>query len=70
MYWEYIQEHWDQFRDAVKERWADLTDDDLNKVAGRRAWLVSMLLERYGIAHEEAESEIDEFFALQLGHAV
>jgi len=69
MRWEDIQANWDQLRERVKAKWAELTDDDLIKVAGRRDWLISMLRERYGIARDEAELEIDEFFALQFGHA-
>jgi uncharacterized protein YjbJ (UPF0337 family) len=69
MSWEDIQANWDYLRSSVKEKWAALTDDDLKKVAGRRDWLISMLRERYGLARDEAELEIDEFFSLQFGHA-
>ncbi len=30
-----IQGQWDQLRGRVKERWAQLTDDDLQILAGR-----------------------------------
>ena len=69
MRWEDIQANWEQLRDCVKAKWVALTDEDLGKVAGRRDWLISMLKERYGIAREDAELEIDEFFSLQFGHA-
>jgi uncharacterized protein YjbJ (UPF0337 family) len=69
MSWEHIQANWDYLRESVKAKWAALTDDDLKKVAGRRDWLISMLRERYGLARDVAELEIDEFFALQFGHA-
>ena len=69
MTWEDIQANWEQLRGSVRSKWAALTDDDLRKVAGRRDWLISMLRERYGIARADAELEIDEFFALQFGHA-
>ena len=64
MPWEMIQANWDQLREQVKAKWAALTDEDLRKVAGRRDWMVSMLRERYGIARQEAEFEIDQFCAL------
>ena len=61
MRWEDIQANWEQLRESVKAKWAALTDDDLQKVAGRRDWLISILREKYGIARTDAELEIDEF---------
>jgi len=68
MTWEDIQANWEQLRGRVRSKWAALTDDDLKKVAGRRDWFISMLRERYGIARADAETEIDEFLAMQLRH--
>jgi len=38
-----------------------LTDDDLQQIAGQRDQLAGKLQERYGIAKEAAEKQIDEF---------
>lgn len=38
-----------------------LTDDDLQQIAGKRDQLAGKLQERYGIAKEAAEKQIDEF---------
>ncbi len=61
MHWEDIQSNWDQLRGRIQAKWAELTDDDLKKVAGRRDWFISMLRERYGIAREDAEQEVETF---------
>ena len=37
----------------------ELTDDDLDKIAGDRDKLVGVLQERYGYAKDEAEREVD-----------
>jgi uncharacterized protein YjbJ (UPF0337 family) len=36
-----------------------LTDDDLTQVEGRRVQLVGKIQERYGIAKDEAERQVD-----------
>jgi uncharacterized protein YjbJ (UPF0337 family) len=36
MDWNRVEGSWKQFRGRVKEKWGDLTDDDLDKVGGRR----------------------------------
>ena len=45
----------------AKEKWGDLTDDDLTVIAGKRDQLVGKIQERYGIAKEEAEKQVEEF---------
>jgi len=50
---------WKQLRGEVKKWWGQLTDDDLDTVAGNREKLIGKLQERYGYAKERAEEEID-----------
>jgi uncharacterized protein YjbJ (UPF0337 family) len=61
MNWDQVKGNWKQFTGKVKERWGKLTDDDLTTVEGRRDQLAGRIQERYGIAKEQAEREIDEF---------
>jgi uncharacterized protein YjbJ (UPF0337 family) len=53
--------NWKQFRGKVKEQWGKLTDDELDVIAGKRDQLVGRIQERYGIAREEAERQVDDF---------
>ena len=50
---------WKQMRGEVKKWWGDLTDDDLDKIAGERDKLVGRIQERYGYAKDQAEAEVD-----------
>jgi uncharacterized protein YjbJ (UPF0337 family) len=61
MNWDRIEGKWKQYRGQVKENWGKLTDDDLDIIDGQRQQLVGRIQERYGIAKEEAEEEVDEF---------
>lgn len=61
MNWEQIRGNWTQFKGKAKQRWADLTDDDLGKVEGHRDELVGRIQERYGVAKEEAEKQVSEW---------
>ena len=36
MDWNRIEGNWKQAKGKIKEKWGDLTDDDLDKIAGRR----------------------------------
>jgi uncharacterized protein YjbJ (UPF0337 family) len=52
---------WKQFKGQVKMKWGKLTDDDLDRVAGKRDELEGRIQERYGIEREEAKRQVDEF---------
>ena len=61
MNWDQIQGKWKQMKGTVRQKWAKLTDDDLEYIAGNREHFAGRLQERYGIAKEEAERQLDEW---------
>ena len=46
---------------ALKSRWGKLTDDDLDVIEGQKDQLVGKVQERYGIAKDEAQKQVDEW---------
>lgn len=54
---------WKQSIGKIKEKWGKLTNDDLDVIAGQRDQLVGRVQERYGIAKEIAEKQVNEFLA-------
>lgn len=56
-----LKGEWKQLKGKVKERWGDLTDDDLTKIEGQRDQLVGRVQERYGVAKERAAEQVSEF---------
>src|SRR5271163_1592948 len=61
MDWEQIEGKWKQSALAVKEKWNKLTDDDLRLIGGKMEQLVGKIQERYGIARDDAQKQVDEF---------
>ncbi|MBI5668549.1 MAG: CsbD family protein [Chloroflexi bacterium] len=59
--WDQIEGQWKQLKGQVRTQWGKLTDDDLEQIAGRRDTLAGKLQERYGIAKEEANRQIDRW---------
>lgn len=58
-----LKGQWTQIRGQVKQWWGMLTDDDLNKINGKRDQLIGKLQERYGYSKEQAVKQIDERLA-------
>ena len=55
---------WMQLRGQVREWWGKLTDDDLDKVAGKFDNFIGVLQEKYGYTRERAEEEFYRRMAL------
>lgn len=56
-----LQGKWKQMKGSIKERWGKLTDDDVDIVNGQSDQLVGRIQERYGIAKEEAQRQVNEW---------
>jgi uncharacterized protein YjbJ (UPF0337 family) len=56
-----LEGKWKQLRGSIREKWGDLTDDELDQIAGKRDRLAGFLQERYGYTQVEAERQIDDF---------
>jgi uncharacterized protein YjbJ (UPF0337 family) len=52
---------WKQMKGSIKSRWGNLTDDDLTVIEGQKDQLVGRVQERYGIARDEAQRQVDEW---------
>ncbi|ETR76375.1 hypothetical protein X566_17765 [Afipia sp. P52-10] len=65
MDWNRIEGNWKQFKGKIKEKWGQLTDDDLDQIAGRRDQLEGRIQERYGIAKDQAEKDINDWYNQQ-----
>jgi uncharacterized protein YjbJ (UPF0337 family) len=61
MNWDQIAGEWRQAKGRIRSKWAKLTDDDLEAIAGRKDVLVGRLQERYGHKKEDAEREVDSY---------
>ncbi|HEX9564841.1 MAG TPA: CsbD family protein [Gemmatimonadaceae bacterium] len=61
MNWDQIKGNWRVYKGRVKERWGELSDDDLDRIDGKRDQLLGLLQNRYGKTREVAADEVREF---------
>ncbi len=61
MNWDQVKGNWTEFKGKVKQQWGELTDDDLDRMAGQRDQLVGQIQKRYGTTREEAERRVSEW---------
>ena len=61
MNWDRIEGNWKQMKGKAKETWGNLTDDDLDRIAGKRDQLVGRIQESYGIGRDEAERQVRDW---------
>jgi uncharacterized protein YjbJ (UPF0337 family) len=65
MDWNRVEGNWKQVKGKVKEKWGQLTDDDLDRVNGKRDQLEGKIQERYGIAKDMVRKDIDDWLKSQ-----
>ena len=61
MNWDRIAGSWMEFKGRAKEQWGKLTDDDLDQIDGKREALAGRLQNRYGMAKDEADRQINDW---------
>jgi len=55
-----LEGKWKQMRGNAKTWWGKLTDDDLDRAAGKYDVLAGLLQEKYGYTRQHADEEIDK----------
>ena len=56
-----LRGQWTQLKGKVREKWGNLTNDDVDVIQGQTEQLVGRIQERYGIARTEAERQVKEW---------
>lgn len=54
-----LQGKWRQLRGHIKAKWGQLTDDELDQIAGNYDILVGKIQEKYGTTRQQIERELD-----------
>jgi uncharacterized protein YjbJ (UPF0337 family) len=57
---ETFTQQWAQIRQHLQGWWDQLTEQDLDQIAGQQDQLVRVIQERYQLLHERAQDEVDQ----------
>jgi uncharacterized protein YjbJ (UPF0337 family) len=55
---ELFETQWAQIRTVIRDRWNNLTDEDVRQINGRLEQLINKLQQRYGYSRDTAEDEV------------
>jgi len=58
MNWDQVESRWNQLTSSARENWSKLSEDDLQKISGKREQLAVKIQESYGITRREAEKQV------------
>ena len=59
--WDKVGGKWKQVSGEIKKQWGKLTDDEILEANGDREILAGKIQEKYGIAKEQADRQIDKW---------
>ena len=63
MNWDQVEGNWKEWKGKAQVKWGELTNDELDQVAGKREELEGLLQQKYGKTKEEVRAEVDSFMA-------
>jgi uncharacterized protein YjbJ (UPF0337 family) len=58
---EQLKGNWNQLKGQIKEKWGDLTDDQIEAAKGNCDLLVGKIIEVYGVGKEAAQEQVNKF---------
>ena len=58
-----VEGTWRQLKGKVKEKWGQLTDDELDEYEGKTEQLAGLIQKRTGEAREAVQEQLDEWSA-------
>ena len=56
-----MEGHWDMVQRKIHSRWSKITEVETGQLNGNHEQLVNIIKERYGIAKEQAEDQLQKF---------
>lgn len=59
-----LKGQWKEFKGKLRERWGELTDNDVEEINGNQEQLVGKLQQRYGMARERATTEVNSWLEM------
>jgi uncharacterized protein YjbJ (UPF0337 family) len=65
MDWNRIEGNWKEVKGKIKQKWGQLTDDDLAQIDGRRDQLEGKIQQRYGMAKDLVRKDVDDWLDAQ-----
>jgi uncharacterized protein YjbJ (UPF0337 family) len=54
MNWDTVEGNWKELKGKLRSKWAKLTDDDLENIAGKKDAFLGRLQQHYGFKKDEA----------------
>jgi uncharacterized protein YjbJ (UPF0337 family) len=61
MNWDTLKGDWKRATGMMREKWGELTDDELDQVQGRREQFEGLLQKKFGMAKDEVKRQVDAF---------
>ncbi len=56
---------WKEMKGKMKEKWGQLTDDELMEAEGNEEKFLGVLQKKYGYTKQKAKQEYDDFISAQ-----
>lgn len=59
MRWDEVRDRWAQMNGDIQKNWDRLSDEDIERISGRRETLEDLIREHCGMSREQARRQVD-----------
>lgn len=66
MNWSYVETNWNELKAKVKQNWDNITDQQLDSIAGKRDRLCRVIQRTYDLSSQQAEEQLSEWLGAQV----
>lgn len=60
-----LKGEWNQLKGAAKEKWGELTQDEIDQTEGETQQLIGKIQAKYGYEYEKARDEVNAWLSEQ-----
>lgn len=57
-----VKGNWHEIKGIIKRKWAEITDDEIGVIDGKREKLIGSLIKKFNMTEAEAESHVEKFW--------
>ncbi len=61
MNWDTVEGRWKELKGKARQRWGKISDDEMDRIGGKRDELEGAIQRAYGRSRDEAKKEVDTF---------
>ncbi len=58
-----LKGNWHEFKGTLRERWGEITDDEMDQVNGQKEKFIGVVMKKYSLIEADARKAVDKVWS-------